>query len=331
MPKYSSASFSILLVDGYNLLSAGVQQITSKVTNVLQQKTHGLGDGWEASSATGVLKAELSQTGAFFEDSVSGMHDAFKGLTGVVRLLVFALAGNVIGKAFTGVQGVYQGDYAIMLAKPGSLSMADATYAVSGQLDRGVILQNWTQKVATWSTFTDGASVDYTTDPDNLATPITSNSIANPTVITTPVPHKLTTGDVILIAGVITSTPTINGQQTVTVISPLTFSVPVNVTVAGTGGTFVRASTNNGGVGYQQVSQYAGITGFIGKIRSSADNITYADLITFANVTGAPPDATAAQRLTVAGTIARWLAYTGTFTGSGSITPFAGFKRNSPQ
>lgn len=331
MPKYSGSSFQILLVDGYNLLSASVQQVTSKVVNVLQQKTHGLGSGWEAGSSTGVQRAELSQAGAYFEDSALGMHDAFKAVTGAVRLLVFALASNTIGKAFTGTAGVYEGDYAILVAKPGSLSMADASYAVSGQVDRGVILQNWTQRAASWNTFTDGFPVDYTTDPDNLPTPITSNSIANPTVVTTPVPHKLTTGDVVLIAGVITSTPTINGQQTVTVISPTTFSVPVNVTVAGTGGTFVRASTNNGGVGYQMVSQYAGITGLTGKIRSSPDNITYADLITFANVTGAPPDATAAQRLTVAGTIARYLCSTGTFTGAGTTTPFHGFKRNSPQ
>lgn len=67
---------------------------------------------------------------------------------------------------------------------------------------------------------------------------ITSNSMANPTVITTPSAHGLTTGDVIQIFDS-NSTPTIDGERTVTVISPTTFSVAVNVTVAGTAGYFI--------------------------------------------------------------------------------------------
>jgi hypothetical protein len=140
----------------------------------------------------------------------------------------------------------------------------------------------------------------------------------------------VSSGDIVLFSNS-NSTPSLNGQQTATFIDALHFSVPVNVTIAGTTGSFVRASMNNGGVGYQLVSAYSGITGFIGKIRSSADNITYADLVTFANVAAAPPDASAAQRVTVAGVIARYLCFTGTLTGAGSITPFAGFKRNAPQ
>lgn len=333
MSKYSSAQFSIFLVDGYSLLAAAVQSVTHKIVNVLQAKTHGLGDGYAASSATGVLRGELAQSGAYFEDTPSGMHDAFKALTNVVRTVVFALAGNVIGKMFVGLQGTYEGAYAI-ITKVGALTLADAEYAISGQVDRGVIVQSWTQKVVNWNTFTDGFPVDYTLDPDNLATPITSATKANPCVVTTSVPHKLTTGDLILTSGNTLAAPSINSEQAVTVISPTTFSVAVNTsasTGAGTGGSFVRSSTNNGGVGYQLVSQYAGITGFVGKLRGSPDNITYADLIVFGNVAGAPPDATAAQRLTVAGVIPRYLCFTGTLTGAGSITPFAGFKRNPPQ
>jgi hypothetical protein len=72
--------------------------------------------------------------------------------------------------------------------------------------------------------------------PDQIT--ITSNTMANPTVVTTPINHGLTTGDVIQIFSS-NSTPTITGERTVTVISPTTFSVPVNVTVAGTTGYFV--------------------------------------------------------------------------------------------
>jgi len=67
---------------------------------------------------------------------------------------------------------------------------------------------------------------------------ITSNTMANPTVITTPAAHGLTTGDIIQVFDS-NSTPTIDGERTVTVISPTTFSVAVNVTIAGTAGYFV--------------------------------------------------------------------------------------------
>jgi hypothetical protein len=83
------------------------------------------------------------------------------------------------------------------------------------------------------------------------------------------------------------------------------------------------ASSANGGVAYQQVSELTGLTGFVSKIRHSADNATFADLVTFANVTAAP----AAERKTVAGTVNRYLAYDGNVTGTGTITPMAGFAR----
>ena len=65
---------------------------------------------------------------------------------------------------------------------------------------------------------------------------ITSNTAANPTVVTTSTPHGLTTGAVVNISGS-NSTPSIDGSFPVTVLSPTTFSIPVNVTAAGTAGT----------------------------------------------------------------------------------------------
>ena len=69
---------------------------------------------------------------------------------------------------------------------------------------------------------------------------ITAASQANPTVITSTA-HGLATGDTVLIAGS-NSTPTINGSRVVTVINANTFSVAVNVTVAGTAGTWTFVS-----------------------------------------------------------------------------------------
>lgn len=67
---------------------------------------------------------------------------------------------------------------------------------------------------------------------------ITANSLANPTVVTSTA-HGLTTGDSITIYNS-NSTPSIDGSHTVTVINANSFSVPVNVTVAGTSGYWIK-------------------------------------------------------------------------------------------
>jgi len=63
----------------------------------------------------------------------------------------------------------------------------------------------------------------------NRLTAIASISVANPTVITTSVPHSLVSGASYTIAGT-TTTPDVNGARVVTVTGPTTFTVPVNVT-----------------------------------------------------------------------------------------------------
>jgi len=58
------------------------------------------------------------------------------------------------------------------------------------------------------------------------------------TLVTTSVPHGLRPGDTTTVAGMSGGTPTLNGARTVgTVPSPTTFTVGLQVTVAGTGGT----------------------------------------------------------------------------------------------
>lgn len=65
---------------------------------------------------------------------------------------------------------------------------------------------------------------------------VTSSSVANPSVITTPVPHGFQTGDSVTISGHTGSTPAIDGTHTVTRLTSTSFSIPVNVTVGGSGG-----------------------------------------------------------------------------------------------
>jgi len=81
---------------------------------------------------------------------------------------------------------------------------------------------------------------------------ISVNTLANPTVVTC-YGHGLLTGDVITIVDS-NCTPTIDGLRTVTRLSANTFSVPVNVTVAGTSGSFSRRYTDYlGGSGQREL------------------------------------------------------------------------------
>ncbi len=85
----------------------------------------------------------------------------------------------------------------------------------------------------------------------------------------------------------------------------------------------MRANSSNGAVGYQMVTALSGFTGFVGKLRDSADDTTYADLISFANVTSAPGK----ERATVSGVVDRYMSYDGDVTGSGSIDVFCMLSR----
>lgn len=82
------------------------------------------------------------------------------------------------------------------------------------------------------------------------------------------------------------------------------------------------ASSAAGGVGYLHVTAYSGFTNIIAKVRHSTDDVTYADLITFATVT-----ATTSERKTVSGTVNRHTAMNLTVSGAGSATFMVGFKR----
>jgi hypothetical protein len=283
-------------------------------------KTDGLGDTWDEHTPTGSKMATINQDEAFFDDATNGMHVAWKDTNATSRVVSWTNEGNVAGKRFFGGQGVFAVAYEL-LAKLQDLTKANVTYTLTGVRDEGVILQALEAKTGDWNTESSG-EVDYTLDPGQRVIPITSNSVANPTVVTTTVPHGLATNDIILISGS-NSTPTIDGSRTVTVTSATTFTVAVNVTNAGSAGTFVRANSSGGGAGYQHVTALSGFTGYVGKVRDSADDVTYADLVTFANVTAAP----AAEISTVSGTVDRYLAVDGNVTGSGSITVFIGFAR----
>ena len=76
-----------------------------------------------------------------------------------------------------------------------------------------------------------------------LSHPITANTVANPTVVTSTA-HGLSTNDVIYIVNS-NSTPTIDGERTVTVTGDNSFTIPVNVTVVGTKGEWLSTIEKN--------------------------------------------------------------------------------------
>lgn len=69
---------------------------------------------------------------------------------------------------------------------------------------------------------------------------IVANTLANPTIVSTLAAHGLATGDTVFFTNSTTSVPllTATPQEVVTVLSPTTFSVPVNATTGGTAGAF---------------------------------------------------------------------------------------------
>tara|TARA_R110000824_G_scaffold1386_10_gene7086 strand:+ start:976 stop:1725 length:750 start_codon:yes stop_codon:yes gene_type:complete len=84
------------------------------------------------------------------------------------------------------------------------------------------------------------------------------------------------------------------------------------------------ASTSGGGVGYLQCTAASGFSAFTGQLKESSDDVTYAAFINFSNNVSAP----FAERSEMSGTVQRYVAFTGTVTGSGSITVFCGFSRS---
>lgn len=73
---------------------------------------------------------------------------------------------------------------------------------------------------------------------------IATSSVANPSVIATTLAHGITNGYSVIISGHSGSTPDINGTHVATVTGATTFTIPVNVTIGGTGGTVTTAGVN---------------------------------------------------------------------------------------
>jgi hypothetical protein len=330
MPKYGAGK-TLFLIDGYDVVGMRPQTVRKK-TGVETERVDGVGETWSEHAPTGMSFAELAQEGAFWDTTAGRIHSAFSAGTpndpnAALRIACVAFGGNTFGQPFTGFQGALTPEYEV-LSQRGSLQRANATHRISGRAEEGVILHAHGAETGSGGNSEGAQSVDHTTEPGAYTVPITT-SVAAGDLINTSAPHKLTAGDTILVSGHSGSTPSLNTTLTVlAVTSDTQFSVTTDITVGGTGGTFVQAKSNQGASGYLEVESVTlgGYTDVTIKVRHSDDDSTYVDLLTFANVTTRN-----AQRVTVAGAVRRHLAHSWIFNGAGSaqsIAYFCGLARN---
>lgn len=331
MSQYSSKDIGFVLIDGYNVLGT-LTTLQDSVEAIIQESTT-FGVGWASFVSTGVRKGALSQ-GGYFDDAAGSVHDALNGTdlssVGASRVMVYNLEGNTVGAHFIGYGGAFEAKYEKVLALE-KLHIANAVYNPSDAVELGQVLKTYAAVTAAGDTT--ATSVDQATNNQAANHAIVSNTIANPTIVTTLEAHGLIDGDVVVISGVSTSDPAINGQQVVTVTGAggaTKFSVPVNVTTGGTGGRVVRAWTKNGGAAFVSCSALSlgGYTNLLVTVQHSDDNSTFADLVVMTAMTVAP----AAERKVVAAgtTVNRYLAGLWAFTGAGgahSATFMVGFAR----
>ena len=78
------------------------------------------------------------------------------------------------------------------------------------------------------------------------STTIVSSSVANPSVITATAHGLTVSGQIVIISGHVGSTPDINGEHVITYVGADTFTIPVSVTVGGTGGTVTEKADHVG-------------------------------------------------------------------------------------
>lgn len=319
-----------MLAGGYDVLGAKVQEITF-LKSIMQQATHGVGDRAPESTPTGMEMAETKVSGGFFKtNSGVGLHALIGAQgrpldpNGTPLVVSLGFAGKAVGLPCIQMQGNWLNTYEVT-SENEKLQRANVGHTVTGIIeDSAVVLQsNGTPYTADGNS--ESTPSDHALSEGQQTTPITSASAANPSIVTTPVPHGRTSGDTVVISGMAgTGAGTANAEHVITVTGTLTFTIPVDLSGGGaTGGTFVVGKTQAGGAGVLQVTSLSlgGFTSLRVQLRHKASGGA------FANLGSAFTDVTAvrkAERITVAGAVNRLLALSVVFVGAGA-SPSASF------
>lgn len=207
-----------------------------------------------------------------------GAHVLLSTLPTTMQALMLALPGTAAGDLAAMLVGK-QVNYAPAFGQDLAASFSVQSLASEGYpLEWGKMITAG-QRTDTSATAS-GTGIDLGVPAGVAAIDILTSSIDNPTEITTDGDHGLQTGDSVLIAGHTSVTPDINGAYTVTVTGDDTFTIPIEVTADGAGGTVQRTS-RRGWSAQNQVFSIAG-TSVTVTVQDSHEAVAGS----FANLTG---------------------------------------------
>lgn len=323
MSNYGPGS-AFLLVGGKNI-STETYELTETIESIAEQ-VNGLSETWERHQNVGLGRIGLEASGGLYDDEVAGIIDALQEKGAIEQLVSYGMSGWEVGDDVVMLNGVLATIFNRIMSRDG-LTKAHAEYTINGQYRRGVVVNGLTAFSADPFN-TEGTPADQALAPRLTVFTIVSNTLANPTVVSTGlIEHGLITGDVVLISGS-NSTPTIDGERTVTVISPTTFSVPVNVTSGLTAGTFIKL-TSTGAVLDLHVTALA-LGGFTNVIITPVHSVDGAVFVPLGSAFAAVTVVGTSERKTVVGAVQRYVAIDGDWTGAGSgnsVTPYVAISR----
>ena len=268
MSQYGPAS-SFLLVGGRNI-SSDTFTLEETVEGTLEEM-HGLGEAWERSLPVGLARVTLDAGGGIYDDRVGGIVEALQAKGDTKQLVAYGFAGQTVGADCV----ILDGSYAVIwkrISGRDALLHANAQHRITGSYGQARILHGLTAEITDPGA---GTVIDSAADLLARRVAITSSSVANPSVITTPLDHGLVNGEIILITGHSGSTPSINAGNgyAVTVTGLKTFTIPVNVTVGGTGGYFQKVSSLGLNADLHLTAlTLGGFTNLVVKVQHSIDN-----------------------------------------------------------
>jgi len=318
MANYGPAS-AFLLVGGNDMSneSFGLDESVEQIA----EETRGLGATSEAWLAAGVARVTLDVAPGLYTDAVFKQIAAFESNQSSRKLVGYGLEGATLGAPVTMIDGAFAGNWKRMAKKEG-LTLAGATFVVSGQ-HYGPGAQDGTGGARILGLNTersgDGDTESTSLDQADYA-PVLSIVDSNADDSVQVVDHGLITGDTVLIAGH-DSTPSIDGDQTVTVVDSDNFSVDgIDITVGGTAAGTIKKTSSTGVIVDLHVSSLdlGGGSGLAVIVQDSPDDSVWSTIASFASVTSEA--AGTAERITVAGHIERYLSITWAFTGGSSQT-----------
>lgn len=308
MTNYGPAD-AFLIVSGKNLTSDTFT--LDETVEELTEEARPFGGTFDANKGVGVGKIQLEAAGGIYDDRQVGMLAALQEQGTSRQLVAYGTAGTDPGADATMLNGPLVAKWKRMLDK-GGLTKAHAEYAMdAAEYMRGRVLHGFDAETTDGDT--ESASVDEADYATSIA--ILFSSVDDPTEITTDDPHGLAAGDVILISGHTGSTPSINGTHTIGFVSGAdTFTIPVNVTVPGAGGTAKKIGAASGTADlHVPALTLDGHTGLVVRVLGSEDDITFASLVSFTAVTVAG----SSERKAISTAIPRYTAIDWDFTGSG--------------